>query len=206
RKAMVAVDRLYPTWSAMLVNTTGPPLGYNLASAATISRSLYDRFLSISCITFIVKAHLLSMLLDCLITGLAHGHAHDVTPARWGGTSETASMYALTNTAATCGTIALPAPRRRATRPGIPSTRGSRPGLMRLAFPSAQGIQTASSQNPSAPAGLDPAASVSAYSPPASPLERPSSRPRRPSRSAFSILPRTEPLLEASSPRSAPGS
>src|SRR5690606_2605867 len=66
RKAMVAVDRLYPTRSAMLVNTTGPPLGYNLASAATISRSLYDRFLSINCITFIVKAPLLSMLLDYL--------------------------------------------------------------------------------------------------------------------------------------------
>src|SRR5690606_33953171 len=155
RKAMVAVDRLYPTRSAMLVNTTGPPLGYNLASAATISRSLYDRFLSISCITFIVKAPLLSMLLDCLITGLAHGRAHDVAPARWGGTSETASMYALTNTAATCGTIALPAPRRRATRPGSPSTRGSRPGLMRRVFPSAQGIQTESLHG-SWQGGLDP--------------------------------------------------
>src|SRR5690606_4730345 len=178
RKAMVAVDRLYPTRSAMLVNTPGPPLGYNLASAATIARSLYDRFLSISIITFIVKAPLLSLLLDYLITGLAHGHAHDVAPARWGGTSETASMYALTNAAATCGTIALPAPRRRATRPGIPSTKGSRPGLMRLSFPSAQGIQTASSQKPSTPPAVpDPAASVSACSPPASPLERPSFRP-----------------------------
>src|SRR5690606_32729447 len=66
RKAMVAVDRLYPTRSAMLVNTTGPPLGYNLASAATISRSLYDRFLSIRFITFIVKTPLLSLLLDYL--------------------------------------------------------------------------------------------------------------------------------------------
>src|SRR5690606_25715084 len=78
------------------------------------------------------------------ISGLAHGHAHTAAPALWGGTSETASMYALTNTAATCGTIALPAPRRRATRPGSPSTRGSRPGLMRRVFPSAQGTQTES--------------------------------------------------------------
>src|SRR5690606_5092641 len=62
RKAMVAVDRLYPTRSAMLVNTTGPPLGYNLASVAMTSRSLYDRLLSISFITFIVKAPLLSLL------------------------------------------------------------------------------------------------------------------------------------------------
>src|SRR5690606_34331913 len=67
RKAMVAVDRLYPTRSAMLLNTTGPPLGYNLASTATTSRSLYDRFLSISFITFIVKAPLLSLLLDYLM-------------------------------------------------------------------------------------------------------------------------------------------
>src|SRR5690606_15867451 len=66
RKAMVAVDRLYPTRSAMLLNTTGPPLGYNLASAATTSRSLYDRFLSIRFITFIVKARLLILLLDYL--------------------------------------------------------------------------------------------------------------------------------------------
>src|SRR5690606_11005900 len=63
RKALVAVDRLYPTRSAMLVNTTGPPFGYNLASAAITSRSLYDRLLSISFITFIVKTHLLSLLL-----------------------------------------------------------------------------------------------------------------------------------------------
>src|SRR5690606_4092462 len=104
RKALVAVDRLYPTRSTMLVNTTGPPLGYNLASVVITSRSLYDRLLSISFITFIIKAHLLSLLLDCLITGLAHGHAHTVPPARWGGTSETASMYALTNTAARLGT------------------------------------------------------------------------------------------------------
>src|SRR5690606_20072816 len=62
RKARVAVDRLYPTRSAMLLNTTGPPLGYNLASAATTSRSLYDRFLSIRFITFIAKAPLLSLL------------------------------------------------------------------------------------------------------------------------------------------------
>src|SRR5690606_37743401 len=67
RKAMVAVDRLYPTRSAMLVNTTGPPLGYNLASVAMTSRSLYDRLLSISFITFIVKAPLLSLLLDYLM-------------------------------------------------------------------------------------------------------------------------------------------
>src|SRR5690606_22359370 len=64
RKAMVAVDRLYPTRSAMLVNTTGPPLGYNLASVAMTSRSLYDRLLSISFITSIVNTTLLSMLLD----------------------------------------------------------------------------------------------------------------------------------------------
>src|SRR5690606_29904172 len=184
RKALVAVDRLYPTRSAMLVNTTGPPLGYNLASAAITSRSLYDGLPSISFITFIVITHLLSLLLDYLITGLAHGHAHTVAPARWGGTSETASMYALTNTAATCGTIALPAPRRRATRPGIPSTKGSRPGLMRLSLPSAHRSQTASPQQPfTAPAVPDPAASVSACSPPASPLERPSFRPRRPNHS-----------------------
>src|SRR5690606_27144547 len=67
RKALVAVDRLYPTRSTMLVNTTGPPLGYNLASVAITSRSLYDRLLSISLITFIVKAHLLSLLLDYLM-------------------------------------------------------------------------------------------------------------------------------------------
>src|SRR5690606_16859033 len=63
RKALVAVDRLYPTRSTMLVNTTGPPLGYNLASVVITSRSLYDRLLSISFITFIIKAHLLSLLL-----------------------------------------------------------------------------------------------------------------------------------------------
>src|SRR5690606_7205474 len=57
-KALVAVDRLYPTRSTMLVNTTGPPLGYNLASVVITSRSLYDKLLSINFITFIVKAHL----------------------------------------------------------------------------------------------------------------------------------------------------
>src|SRR5690606_40433943 len=87
RKALVAVDRLHPTRSTMLVNTTGPPLGYNLASVVITSRSLYDRLLSISFITFIVKAHLLSLLLDYI----AHGHAHDADPARWGGTSEKSS-------------------------------------------------------------------------------------------------------------------
>src|SRR5690606_21866497 len=80
RKAMVAVDRLYPTRSAMLVNTTGPPLGYNLASVAMTSRSLYDRLLSISFITFIVKTPLLSLLLDYLMAvDAARLVAHMVT-------------------------------------------------------------------------------------------------------------------------------
>src|SRR5690606_20539385 len=82
RKAMVAVDRLYPTRSAMLLNTTGPPLGYNLASTATTSRSLYDRFLSISFITFIVKAPLLSLLLDYLRAGAAQAKLPPCTPSR----------------------------------------------------------------------------------------------------------------------------
>src|SRR5690606_17172483 len=62
RKAMVAVDRLYPTRSAMLLNTTGPPLGYNLAIALTTSPSQYYRFLSIRINTSTIQAPILSLL------------------------------------------------------------------------------------------------------------------------------------------------
>src|SRR5690606_34803247 len=67
RKALVAVDGLYPTRSTMLVNTTGPPLGCNLASVAITSGSLYARLLAVSFIAFVVTARLLSRLLDDLM-------------------------------------------------------------------------------------------------------------------------------------------
>src|SRR5690606_5566867 len=76
-------------------------------------------------------------------TGLARGFRASRQPVKL-----TTSINALMKTAATCGTIALPAPRRRATRPGSPSTRGSRPGLIRRVFPSAQGIQMALCHGP----------------------------------------------------------
>ena len=57
-------------------------------------------------------------------------------------------MYAVIKTAPTCGTIALPAPRRMPTRLDIPEARGKMPGSIRLVFPSAQEMWSAPHARP----------------------------------------------------------
>jgi hypothetical protein len=56
------------------------------------------------------------------------------------------SITAWMNAAPTCGTMLLPAPRSRPTRPGILEAKGRMPGLAGLSFPSVQGSQMTSDQ------------------------------------------------------------
>ena len=87
------------------------------------------------------------------------GRSRKNTPIRHQAENEegvVVSMKAPMNSAATWGTIALPAPRNKPTLPDTPSTKGKMLGSIRLAFPSRHGCQMAEDQKVEPPLATDP--------------------------------------------------